>query len=133
MAANAIYKRLTRELQKDKPRKYRNQPVEVDGIKFASKREAARYGELKLMEKAGEIEGLRCHPSYDLEVNGEKIGTYTADFEYFEEIQKPKGIMNLFRLVVEDVKNPATAKAKEFRRTLKLMKAIHGIEVRVVY
>jgi hypothetical protein len=29
-----------------KPRKYRNEPVVVDGIRFDSKREAAYYGEL---------------------------------------------------------------------------------------
>ena len=32
--------------------KYRNEPTSVDGIRFASKKEAWRYGELKLLEKA---------------------------------------------------------------------------------
>jgi hypothetical protein len=41
-----------------KPSKYRNVPVTVDGIRFASKREAAYYCELKLREKAGEVSGL---------------------------------------------------------------------------
>jgi len=33
--------------------KYRNVRTEVDGIKFASKKEARRYQELRLLEKAG--------------------------------------------------------------------------------
>jgi hypothetical protein len=41
-----------------KPSKYRAIPTTVDGIRFDSKREAARYGELKLLEKAGHIRGL---------------------------------------------------------------------------
>jgi len=114
----------------NKPRKYRNKPTVVDGIKFASKREAARYGELKLLARRGEIRDLECHPSYSLTINGMQIGTYTADFRYRERVGVTARVYG--DIVVEDVKSPATAKAKDFRRTLKLMKAIHGIEVRVV-
>src|SRR4051812_37673320 len=32
-----------------KPTKYHNEPTEVDGIRFASKKEANRYAELKMM------------------------------------------------------------------------------------
>ena len=39
-------------------RKYNARKTVVDGIKFDSKKEAARYSELKLMEKAGEIYNL---------------------------------------------------------------------------
>lgn len=35
--------------------KFRAIPTELDGIKFASKKEAKRYRELKLLEKAGEL------------------------------------------------------------------------------
>jgi hypothetical protein len=35
--------------------KYRAQPVVIDGIRFASKKEGARYLELKLLERAGKI------------------------------------------------------------------------------
>ena len=37
-------------------RKYGNKPTELDGIKFASKREARRYAELRLLEKAADQE-----------------------------------------------------------------------------
>lgn len=62
----------------------------VDGIKFASQREAKRYAELKLMEKAGKISGLKLQPKYSLlepfVYRGEKVRglTYIADFEYRE-------------------------------------------------
>lgn len=68
--------------------------VEVDGIKFPSKAEAARYLELKVMQQSGTIRGLRLQPPYPLVVNGQKICKYIADFEYQE-----RGVT-----VVEDVK-----------------------------
>ena len=42
--------------------KYRNVKTEVDGILFASKKEARRYSELKLLERAGEIAHLELQP-----------------------------------------------------------------------
>ncbi len=39
--------------------KYKNKKVEVDGIVFDSKKEAKRYQELLLLEKAGEITDLQ--------------------------------------------------------------------------
>lgn len=39
--------------------KYGSRKVTVDGITFDSKREAARYQELKLLERAGKISDLR--------------------------------------------------------------------------
>jgi hypothetical protein len=68
--------------------KYNATPTVVDGIRFASKREASRYAELKLLEAAGQIRHLRCHPRYEIipafERNGERhrAAHYTADFEY---------------------------------------------------
>ena len=38
-------------LASEKRRKYRNQPVEIDGIRFASRAEARRYGELLWQER----------------------------------------------------------------------------------
>jgi hypothetical protein len=43
-------------------RKFGNQKTERDGHWFDSKLEGALYQELKLLEKAGEIEGLHHHP-----------------------------------------------------------------------
>lgn len=91
------------------PNKYRAKKVTVDGIKFDSKREAARYGELLLLEKAGKIRELKVHPTYKLEnANGAikfksgRVAKYTPDFSYFEP---GRGV------VVEDVKGVMTQAA----------------------
>jgi hypothetical protein len=70
--------------------KYNNKIVNLDGIKFSSKAEARRYGELKLMHEAGIIHKLVVHPRYTLldpfEVNGIKYRgiVYEGDFSYIE-------------------------------------------------
>lgn len=72
------------------PSKYRAIKTEVDGITFDSKREANRYCELKLLEKAGEISHLELQPKFELQPAYKKDGktvraiTYTADFIYHE-------------------------------------------------
>ena len=44
--------------------KYGNTKVKVDGITFDSKAEARRYGELKLLERAGEITSMELQPTF---------------------------------------------------------------------
>ncbi len=107
-----------------KPRsKYRAIPVVIDGIRFASKAEGARYGTLKLEQTAGFITGLKCHPRFELHgKDGSHIGWYSGDFEY-----QRNGVY-----VLEDVKSPITARTAAFRRTQKLMLSSHGIEISVV-
>ena len=104
-------------------RKYGNQPVEVDGIRFDSKREAARWGILRLMEQAGEIRDLQRQVRFPLEVNGVKVTTYVADFTY----RDPKLPLERGSFVVEDAKGCRT---REYLLKRKLMKAIHGVEVK---
>jgi len=94
--------------------KYNARKTTVDGITFDSKMEASRYGVLVLMQRAGLISGLRCHPVYELqpafEHNTRTVAaiTYEGDFEYLEN-----GV-----LVCEDVKGVRTpvfnVKAKMF-------------------
>ena len=92
-------------------RKYRNKPQIVDGIRFDSKKEAARYGELKLLVAAGKISQLKVQPRYKLQrgclaikyPNG-RIAAYTADFEYFDIETGEK--------VTEDCKGFFTQEAK---------------------
>lgn len=88
--------------------KYGAVPTTVDGIRFASKLEAKRYGELRLMERAGEIENLKLQPKFPIVVCGVKIGSYIADFSY-DDRQKvgPQGQRGC--RVVEDVKGVRTA------------------------
>ncbi len=81
-------------LKKSYRKKYRNVPVEVEGIKFASKAEARRYVELRILRDTGIIKKLRIQPRYELLVDGIKIGTYVPDFDYYEDE----------KLKVEDVK-----------------------------
>ena len=78
--------------------KYNAKRTIVDGIRFASKKEAQRYGQLALLESTGKIDNLRIQPRIPLMVNGQKIGHYVADFQY-EFAGK---------LIIEDVKTPAT-------------------------
>lgn len=99
--------------------KYHAKPTEIDGIRFASKKEGRRYQELKLLEMAGEIENLELHPSFKIEVNGEKVCRYIADFRYRE-----KG-----REIVEDAKGVRTP---VYILKRKLMKAVHGIEIKEI-
>jgi hypothetical protein len=103
-----------------KPPKYHNEPTTVDGIRFASKKEANRYGELKLMERAGEIEGLKLQPRFVISIDGEDICTFVADFSYMSLQIVPA------RQIVEDVKGVRTP---VFKLKKKLMLAVLGIEV----
>jgi uncharacterized protein DUF1064 len=110
-------------IEKPKPaRKYRNVPSVVDGIRFASKREAHRYCELKMLEKAGEIGALKLQPRYPLTVNGLHVCTYVGDFEYFANWEWP-------RVVTEDSKGVRT---KDFIIKAKLFHALYGREIVLV-
>jgi hypothetical protein len=59
---------LTQQLlaKQAKRSKYNAKKTTVDGIVFDSAKEATRYGELKVLEKAGEIHCLLIQPSYRL-------------------------------------------------------------------
>lgn len=109
--------------QASKPakRKYRNEPVVIDGIRFDSKREGAYYAELKIREKAGEVASVERQKTFILQINNVLVGTYRADFVFYDNGQK--------RWRTVDVKGFET---KEFKRTKRLMRACHGIEVEVV-
>ena len=63
--------------------KYHSKKEIVDGVKFASKREAQRYRDLRLLERAGAIHGLELQPKFALKVNGKLVCNYIADFAYF--------------------------------------------------
>jgi hypothetical protein len=50
--------------------KYKNRFTECDGKMFHSKREAKRYNDLKIMEKAGLIRNLQLQKKYDFVLSG---------------------------------------------------------------
>jgi hypothetical protein len=66
-----------RALQRNEvPTKYHNKRVMVDGWPFDSKLEAARYEELKVLKKAGEVAWFVCQCPFRLPGGI----TYRADF-----------------------------------------------------
>lgn len=86
--------------------KYNAKKTVVDGIKFDSKREAERYCELKLLEKAKEIRNLELQPRFllqdkfeDKQGNTHRKIEYVADFMYIDKDNKK---------IVEDVKGVMT-------------------------
>ena len=104
--------------------KYKSQKTTVNGITFDSKKEAARYSELKLLERAGEVCELRRQVKFVLipaqRENGKVIErecSYIADFVYKDK----EG-----RLVVDDTKGVRT---KDYIIKRKLMRFVHGIGV----
>lgn len=99
-------------------KKYRNIPTTVSGERFDSKGEAARWQELKLLEKAGEISDLTRQVKYDLCVEGVKVCRFVPDFEYRKDGE----------LITEDFKSKATM-TPAFRIKAKLFKALHNREV----
>jgi hypothetical protein len=104
--------------------KYHNRPLRCSsGYIHQSTLEARRCDELALMQKGGLIRDLRAHPQveYRLDVNGQHVCSYRADFVYFDNERGAE--------VVEDTKGLLTA---EFRMKAKLMAACHGINVELV-
>ena len=127
--------------------KYSNKKVTAYGIPFDSKKEAQRYCELRLLEKAGIIKGLELQKEFvlipaqyeDVPARLERIYAersfeikctkprgkclerackYKADFYYFD--------VNKGRYIVEDTKG---VKTKDYIIKRKLMLYIHGIRI----
>ena len=117
--------------------KYGNKKINVDGIEFDSKKEARRYCELKLLQRAGKISDLQLQKEFELipaqyetfERYGktgkrlqdgkrclEKSCTYKADFCYVQD----------GKYVVEDTKG---VKTKDYIIKRKLMLWVHGIKI----
>lgn len=80
--------------------KYKNNKVEIDGIVFDSQKEALRYRDLKLMERAGLIVDLQLQVPFVLYHKNQygRDVKYVADFVYQEKGQ----------MIVEDVKGYKT-------------------------
>lgn len=100
--------------------KYHAKKSRIDGYSFDSQAEARRYGELRLMEKAGEISGLEVHPVYPIEIQGRPVCKVILDFSY-----KTKDGDD----VHEDVKGVDTALSRLKR---KMVEAQYSINVEVV-
>lgn len=109
--------------------KFHNRKITMDGQKFDSMKEAARYQELKLLERCGEIRELKRQVAFvvipaQYDESGkllEREVKYIADFTYIE-----KG--SLVR-TVEDVKG---LKTDVYKLKRKLMLYRNGIRIKEV-
>lgn len=114
--------------------KYNAKRTIVDGIVFDSKREAKRYSELKIMERAKLIRDLKLQPRYPLlgfdgcpilikskgYPNGRRA-VYVADFKYYD--------VSARQVVVEDVKGVDTPMSRLKRA---IVEATYKIEIKLL-
>ena len=126
--------------EEKKPEKYHNKPTQVDGIKFRSGKEARRYQELVMAEKAGLISNLEAHPRFHIDLDAwvmpdggfierAHICDYIADFSYTETESG--------RLVIEDTKGKDKktrwdTRTEAYKLKKIMMRVIKGIEVREI-
>jgi len=110
--------------------KYKNIQVEVDGILFQSKKESRRYQELKLLERAGEIQGLTHHKVYVLIPKSAKFRKvdYVADFCYTTKAGE---------FIVEDVKGHDRRTGKPvltrgFQLARNHLEYLYPVELRII-
>lgn len=111
----------------DARQKYRSQRETVDGITFDSRREARRWRQLRLMERAGEIRDLERQVVLELEGRDGPLRTrtgktmrITVDFRYFD--------VALGLTVWEDAKGMPT-RDYEVRRAVAAAQGVQVVEV----
>jgi hypothetical protein len=109
--------------------KYRNKKTVLDGITFDSMREANRWRELCLLQKAGHIRDLERQVSFELAPGVKFAGAKRAqpplrlivDFRYTD--------LKACAVILEDAKGIETQVSRVKRH---LLKAQRGLEVRLV-
>jgi hypothetical protein len=113
--------------QPQKQNKYKNEKIEIDNIKFDSKKEAKRYLELKQLERAGVIYNLKLQVPFELQPSF-KIGNktiraiiYVADFEYYTTDE-----FALYNHIIEDTKGFRT---EVYKLKKKLFAYKYGFEI----
>lgn len=122
--------------------KYRNQRTTVNGITFDSRREAKRYCELAVLERAGVIQNLQMQKTFTLvpEQREEpteryKKGIHKGEWKPGKLIEKQIAYIADFvykqngEMIVEDAKGLRT---KEYIIKRKLMLYIHNIRIKEV-
>lgn len=96
--------------------KFHASPITVDGIKFPSKREARRYAELVLAQRAGEVVFFLRQPRFDLPGSTK----YYADFLVFWKDGS---------VTIEDTKGHKTSEYKLKKRQVEELYPIKIIEI----
>lgn len=121
--------------------KYGNKKAKANGRVFDSRTERSRYYTLQTLEKAGEISDLRMQVPFEIipaiyetvEVQlktktkqvqklVQRAAHYVADFVYKDKDGN---------MVVEDVKGSSSILTPEFRLKMKLMRYVHGIQIKI--
>ena len=117
------------EIPKNRGNKHNAERAVSHGIKFDSKKEAKRYNELMMMQKASQIENLKLQHQFTLQEgfktkDGEVIRPirYVADFTYTDQDGN---------FVIEDVKSEHTRKLPEYRLKYRMM-AEKGFMIREI-
>lgn len=103
--------------------KYRNKKAVFNGETFDSKLELARYKQLLILSKVGQISCLKRQERFVL-ISKSKYGreiAYVADFTYQKGAEK----------VVEDVKSSVT-KTRLYRLKKRLLAEKYGIVIKEV-
>lgn len=99
--------------------KFNAQVTIVEGIRFHSKGEAARWLELQVLEREGTVRDLRRQVPFKLVVHGHHIAIYNADFVYYRRNE-----LGEWEKIHEDHKGVRTA---DYQLKKKLMLAVWGI------
>jgi hypothetical protein len=129
---------------------------DAEGQWFASYAEGARWAELLVLKRDGQITHLAREVTYTLVVNGVDCGAYRADATYFERLTMAAIVYPLQRLdrisapaawnialpipipvsdwdqwqfVVEDTKGQ---RLDPFPLKQKLIRALYGLEIRII-
>lgn len=116
--------------------KYKAQKTKRGKLTFDSRKEAERYDALMLLQKAGEIRGLKLQVRYALQeayttTDGERVKSidYIADFVY-ERRTLPDNYGHRYWLpVVEDVKGVRT---RDYAMKAKLFRNRYGFAIKEV-
>lgn len=140
----AAQKQVMEKMQGKKPpkkNKYRNEKTvrimpNGEEHKFHSKKEAERYDALMLLQKTGEIRGLKLQVRYCLQeayttFEGERVKSidYVADFVYERRTAPDSYGQRYWLPVVEDVKGMRTC---EYAMKAKLFRNRYGFAIREV-
>lgn len=120
---NPRYVHLVAGVAGAKPSKYHNVITHTLDGKFDSQREAARFNELKILEKAGKITALQRQVTFKLLLNAadggvQHIESFRADFVYFLIAER--------KWITEDCKGVRT---RDYLRKKRLLRELYGIEI----
>lgn len=133
----AAQKQILQNLQTEAKRsKYKAQKTKRGKLTIDSKKEAERYDALVLLQKAGEIRGLKLQVRYCLQeayttFDGDKVKSidYIADFVYERRTAPDSYGQRYWLPVVEDVKGMRT---REYAMKAKLFRNRYGFAIREV-